>query len=321
MNATGLRYPASVKGRLAIALGGGAGRGVAHVGVIKCLEAEGIRPDLIVGTSIGALIGSVWACGWGFEHINGWAREVLQSEELRDLGLEIFAEKNDPSLRRLSVSLKERLVFARMGIKPFITKRETLRKLIDRFVPDRNVEELPRQYACTTLDIVGGTVHLIRTGPLREAVMRSISIAGIFPPFEEGAAVFLDAGPVCNVPVDACREMGARVVVAVNLRGVLSRYLGARTALATMLRADEIACFRLNREESLRADVVIEPQVESIHWADFSQLDLGIQLGETATRGRLGELRHHLTPRALRPFRRLVEWTRGRRAAAPASAS
>ncbi len=304
---------------LGVALGGGAGRGVAHVGVIKCFDAAGIRPDLIVGTSIGALIGSVWACGWDYERIHAWASEVVQSDELRDLGLEVFAEpKKDPSLRKLSVSLKERLVFARMLLRPFITQRETLRKLVDRFVPDVRIEDLPRPYACTTLDIVRGGVQLIDRGALRDAVMRSISIAGIFPPFEEDTAVLLDAGPVCNVPVDACRERGARVVVAVNLHGVLSKYLGARTALATMLRADEVARFKLNRQEALRADVVVEPRVESLHWADFKQLDLGIELGEAAARDRLPELRYRLTPKPLRPFRRLAGWARrARRREAP----
>jgi NTE family protein len=299
--------------KLGLVLGGGAGRGVAHIGVIKCLDEERLYPDVVVGTSIGALIGCLYAFGWGFERIADWTREVASSSEFRQLGFEAFAEhKKDFAVRRMGYYLRERLIYARMALVPFVTKRETLRKVIDCFVPDVLVENLPVAFGCTALDLVNGRDLLIRSGPLRDAVMRSISIAGMFPPFEEDGCVLVDAGPTCNVPVDACREMNADVVVAVNLRGTLARFNAAHSALATTFRADEIARFRLNRLEAQRADVLIEPGIESIHWADFGKTDLGVRAGYAAARARLSDIRSLVRPSFLSRLKRIVTKRRAR---------
>ncbi|MBN2370231.1 MAG: patatin-like phospholipase family protein [Vicinamibacteria bacterium] len=280
------------KRKLGLVLGGGASRGVAHIGVVKCLDEERLYPDVVVGTSIGALIGCLYACGWGFGRIADWAREVASSSEFRQLGFEAFAEhKKDFAVRRMGYYLRERLIHARMALAPFVTKRETLRKVIDCFVPDVLIENLPVAFGCTTLDLVNGRDILLRGGPLRDAVMRSISIAGMFPPFEEDGCVLVDAGPTCNVPVDACRELGAEVAVAVNLRSDLARFSAAHSALATTFRADEIARYRLNKIEAQRANVLIEPRLESIHWADFGKIDVGLRAGHAAARAKLSDIR------------------------------
>lgn len=92
------------KTKLGIAFGGGSGKGVAHLGVIKCLEEEGIQPDIITGTSIGALIGSLYAYGIGFEQIANSARDIIESDEFQKLGFEFFSDhKKEHSFKQLNV--------------------------------------------------------------------------------------------------------------------------------------------------------------------------------------------------------------------------
>ncbi len=283
--------------KFGLVLGGGAGRGVAHLGVIKCLEEENLKPNLIFGTSIGSLVGALYALDYDFPQLVEKSREVVNSEEFKQLGFEFFKDHKDAfPLKKLSCYLRERLTFAKMAVNPYITERESLKKVVDKFFPDINIEDLKIKFGCTTLDLVSGKEIYINKGPLRNAIIKSISIAGIFPAYEEGNKVMVDAGPTAKVPVDGCKYLGAKNIIAVDVGSKLGKFEEIGSAISTNLRADEIAKFRFNREQAKRADVLIEPKVESIHWADFTKFDLGIKLGYQATKEKLPEIRKLLRP-------------------------
>lgn len=282
-----------MRNKIGLALGGGSGRGVAHLGVLKCLEENDIRIDCISGTSIGALIGALYACGNDFSGIEQIARESVNSDEFKELGFEFFKERGDESLfERLNSYIKKRLTFAKMAVAPFITERESLEKVIKKTLPDVRIEDLPLPFSCTTLDLKSGEDIYIKRGSLQEAVTKSISIAGIFPWWEENGKILVDAGPTANVPVDACRNLGANRVIAVNLSRKLSQKFEPESALSLNFRIDEIAKFRLNKSRAEKADVLIEPDVLSIHWADFSRIDFGIKQGEKSTREKIRAIKN-----------------------------
>lgn len=287
-------------------MGGGAGRGVAHLGVIKCLEEENIKPDIIFGTSIGALVGGLYALGYNFKELCDKSTEVVHSEEFKQLGFEFFREhKNTFPLKRINHYLRVRLTFAKMAVSQFITKRETLGKVIEKFFPDINIEDLQIKFGCTTLDLVSGKDIYIDKGPLRDAIIKSISITGVFPAWEEGNKIMVDAGPTAKVPVDGCRYLGAKKIVAVNIGSKLSKYEEIGTAITMNLRADEIAKFRYNKLQAEKADVLIQPKVEKIHWADFTKINTGVRVGYEATKEKLPEIKRLLRPSFLSKFKNL----------------
>jgi NTE family protein len=183
-----------------------------------------------------------------------------------------------------------------MAVTPYITERETLEKVIDKFFPDINIEDLEIKFGCTTLDLVSGEDIYIDKGPLKDAITKSISIAGIFPAWEEEKRILIDAGPTARVPVDGCRCLGANKIIAVNLGAKLDKYEKISSGIFTNLRADEIAKFRYNKLQAEKADVLIQPKVEKIHWADFTKINLGIRVGYEATKEKLPEIRRILNP-------------------------
>ncbi len=183
-----------------------------------------------------------------------------------------------------------------MAVTPYITERETLEKVINKFFPDINIEDLEIKFGCTTLDLVSGEDIYIDKGPLKDAIIKSISIAGIFPAWKEEKRLLIDAGPTAKVPVDGCRCLGANKIIAVNLGSKLDKYEKISSGIFTNLRADEIAKFRYNRLQAEKADVLIEPKVEKIHWADFTKINLGIRVGYEATQEKLPEIRKLLKP-------------------------
>ncbi len=258
------------------------------------------------GTSIGALIGGLYALGYDFKQLCEKSTEVVKSEEFKRLGFEFFREhKNTFPLKKINRYIRARLTLAKMAVAQFITERETLEKVIEKFFPDINIEDLEVKFGCTTLDLVSGEDIYIDKGPLRDAIIKSISITGVFPAWEDANKIMVDAGPTAKVPVDGCRYLGAKRIIAVDIGSKLSKFEETGNAIAMNLRADEIAKFRFNKLQAEKADVLIQPNVEKIHWADFTKINSGIKLGYEATKVKLPEIKKLLRPSLISKFKNL----------------
>jgi NTE family protein len=174
---------------LGLALGGGAVRGAAHIGVLQVLEREGIVPDIVVGTSVGAAIGAAYAAGVSTSEISRLFHTARWHRLAR------LAWPNRLSL--LDTAPLEALIQASIGVPMF--------------------EQLPRCFAAVACDILTGERVVLQTGLLARAVCASAAIPGLFPPVELDDRLLVDGGVVDNLPVDVARELGADYVIAVDL--------------------------------------------------------------------------------------------------------
>ena len=176
--------------KIGLALGGGAARGWAHLGVIRALEEKGIKPDYVAGTSIGALVGGAYASGKIEElhHFSG----SLDWKQL----LNFF----DP-------------VFPRTALVDGKKVERFLRELVD----DKKIEDLEIPFSAVATDLYDGGETVIASGDAAEAIRASISIPGIFTPVKKGRSILTDGGLVNPVPINVVREMGADFVIAVDL--------------------------------------------------------------------------------------------------------
>jgi NTE family protein len=189
--------------RLGLALGGGSARGWAHIGVIRALQQAGIRPDIVCGTSIGALVGAAYAAG-ELDHFEQW---VLRLGVADVLGF-------------LDVTLSSGLV-----------KGERLMSFFQRNVVDRPIEELNMPFAAVATALHSGAEIWLRSGSTLSAVRASIAMPGLFRPVLHDGMVLVDGGLVNPVPVSLVRAMGADVVIAVDLGSdILGRHLRAAPA-------------------------------------------------------------------------------------------
>jgi NTE family protein len=176
--------------RIGLALGGGAARGWAHIGVLKALERHGIRPDVIAGTSIGAVVGGCFAAGH-LENLERWARELTPKRIFGYLDFN-FAGTGLISGQRLCGRLEQHL-------------------------GDRNIEDLPTRFTAVATEIGTGHEHWLSRGRLVDAVRASYALPGIFKPVKVGGRWLFDGALVNPIPVSVCRALGARYVIAVNL--------------------------------------------------------------------------------------------------------
>ena len=177
--------------KIGLALGCGAARGLAHIGVLKVLEKHQIPVDIVTGTSMGAFIGGAYASG-------------IKVSVMEEISL-----KADWKLNAM-------MFFPTISLSGFVDGKR-IKEFLKSTIGDRNIEELDRKFACVTTDILTGEEIVIAQGSLIEAIRASISIPTIFTPVYYGNRFLVDGGIVNPVPVDLARRMGADIVIAVNV--------------------------------------------------------------------------------------------------------
>lgn len=173
---------------LGLALGSGGARGVAHVGFLQALTEAGVRPDYIAGCSMGSVVGGCFACG-------------LKPEEIREVVLQ----------------LKPRDIIDFTPTKMSLLRSKKMRDLLVSYIGDRKIEELEIPFKCVATDLMTGKLHVFEEGSAALAVQASSTIPGIFRPVQAGDKLLVDGGCLCRVPVRIVKDMGADVVVAVDV--------------------------------------------------------------------------------------------------------
>ncbi len=252
------------KPKIGLALGGGAARGFAHIGVIKMLESQGIVADYVVGTSAGAVVGSLYAAG------------------------------NDAfTMQKLAQQLDENL-FAdwTLGGRGFL-KGEALQDFINQHLQRRTLEKLKKPFAVVATDLNSGERVVFRTGDAGLAVRASAAVPGVFQPTQFGGRSYVDGGLSSPVPVQAAREMGADFVIAVDIsarpEGQPVDSLTAILWQTTTIMGGVIAA-----NEVKGADIVIRPRLPYVKSWDFTARHDAMLEGERAALAALPAIRQKL---------------------------
>lgn len=286
---------------------------MAHMGVLRILEEERIPVDLIVGTSIGSLIGSLYCMDPRIESVIQKVTRFLNSEKFREIRIHQLrkSEGEDSGiLDSLSSLLAKGLFFRSSVTKRSYISYEEIEDVLNSLIDNVNIEDLKIPFACVATDLDTGEVVVLDRGPLRRAVAASSSIPGVFPPIKVNGAELVDGGSVSLVPVPQARDLGADVVVAVDISAALDPAAELDRGYEIILRTTEISKHQLVKFQIQEADVVIAPRVGRIHWADFSNAQACIKLGEAAAAQALPAIRNAAS-RAGR--RKILPWARDRR--------
>ena len=256
--------PPPAKPVIALALGGGAAKGFAHIGVIKALEAQGIVPDIVVGTSAGSVVGAMYAAGKsGFE------------------------------LQTLAITLDESQVSDWSLPDRGVLKGDALAAFINKAIGNVQIEKLPKRFGAVATDLASGEPIVFRSGDTGTAVRASSSVPGIFQPVSIRGREYVDGGLVSPVPVRFAREMGATFVIAVDISN--KPQMGkTKSSLDVLLQTFAIMGQSLNRSELPQADIVIRPDISQLASADFKTRHLAVLEGEKATAQAMPALKEKL---------------------------
>jgi len=286
--------------KVGLALGGGGARGLAHIGVLKVLEREGIPIDLIVGTSIGALVGAAYAIKPNAMALEKKIHEFLanqrsQNTEFKRLGKLQLASPDKTDLFHRIVRIAEKHVFLSLAImRKALLSENGMERVMAFFLPYINLEETAIPYYATAVDLVSGEAVVLKNGPIIRAVMASSAVPGFMPAVAWNDMALVDGGVLDSVPVIPAKDEGAEVVIGVDVGFCIHRPHIIEDGIDAIDRSTEIMGFYLNRHRRESADVLIEPAVRDVAWTDFINYEALIQEGEKAAESKIEEIRKKL---------------------------
>jgi len=269
-----------------IVLGGGGFKGMAHIGVLRELQAQGIPIDRVVGNSVGSLIGASYCHLGDADAMHELMLEFLHSEGFRSHTLTGFRRRGGrvPLLRRMMGGIKRQVALERMFRRSSAFGGSALRFIVRSLVPKVDISELRKPLAVCVLDLDRGEDLLLTSGPLCQAVVASASVPGFFPPVDWEGRQLCDAGIVNNLPTQLARRTGANLIVAVNLSAELGPTKHDAAGMEVLLRAQEVSTRLANQRWERHADVVVTPQLGGRHWLDTTDLLGVIEAGAEAAR-------------------------------------
>jgi NTE family protein len=270
--------------KVGLALGGGGVRGLAHVGVLKVFEREGIPLDLIVGTSMGALIGATYAVSGQSLAVERKMLELAARDkvaEVESLAGESAPEEKKMIIEGLVTFVKELLLWNLKGIKRQIIDDSGIKPLIRESVGELDFNQTKIPFASVACDLQTGEEVIINKGSMLEAIMASSAVPGVFGPVNFEGRVLIDGGTVSGVPIDACRKLGADFVIAVNVEPEVF-HDKFKNGMDIFFQSDIIRMHELLRLKLKQADFIVNPEVNNFSWAAFSKTKICIYEGEKA---------------------------------------
>ena len=255
--------------KFGLALGGGAARGFAHVGVIQVLEEAGIKPDFVVGTSAGSLVAAFYASG-----------------------------KNGAQLQQLSETMDEATItdWTIPLLGRGMMRGDALARYVNSKTGNQKIEDLPMSLGIVATDLHTGLGVLFQRGDLGTAVRASSSVPSVFEPVKIGTREFVDGGLVSPVPVRFARQMGSEFVLAVDISSTPEN---AKTGdmFQILMQTFTIMGKSINNFELREADVVVRPALGTVGSAEFSARRKSIEAGRAAMLAALPKVRAALSPR------------------------
>jgi len=281
---------------VAVALGGGGSRGLAHLGALQVLEEEGIPIESVSGISAGAIAGARWCLDPDAAVLALRAIEIMSSEEFRSIrlgGLMLAAasdEDNGP-FQALRSLLRRGLHLANLARRSAVIEEGVLEKLIEVLVGEGTFEQCRVPLQVVALDLKEARMVTLKSGSLADAVCASSALPGVFPPVELDEMLLCDAGAVSSVPVAAARASSPdAVVLAIDPSRRLLPKTSISTGMESLQRVAAIARNWLTEVELEEADIVVQPRVGTRTWSDFSNLSSMVEAGRTAMKAALPQL-------------------------------
>ncbi|MBN2360541.1 MAG: patatin-like phospholipase family protein [Deltaproteobacteria bacterium] len=249
--------------KIALVLGGGGARGFAHVGVLRVLVQEKVPIDLIVGTSVGSLIGALYAANPDVFELE-WKAFEIDKDDLFD--------------------------YSFFSAKAGLVKGEAIKEFVRKNVRWPLIEQFPVRYIAVATDLNNGERVEFKSGPIVDAVRASVAIPGVFSPTRVGDRLLVDGGVVANIAVDTAKANGADIVIASNISQKVVDYQ-VDDMLSTILQSITIMMSEAAESQLQHADVVVTPDIGDVGTLDFSQKKRCMQAGIEAAKAQVANVK------------------------------
>jgi NTE family protein len=292
--------------KAALVLSGGSARALSHLGVIQEIERRNLKFDLIVGTSMGAVIGGLYACYGDSAKVVERLRNLFESKlflktALSTLDEEAVLSSPDGFFSRFVWLFRQGVFYTRTMLQTELVAEDLFDELLAMLIPDVLIEDLPVPFAAVAMDLLTGDEVVLTKGALRRAIAASSSIPGIFPPVQINGRILVDGGWADNVPAVPAISLGAHFVLAVDATpDIPAIAANPRSAMEILFRCNEITRTLLSRHRKSAADVLLVPQIGDIFWADFKCFDHCVAAGRKVLEENASSISRQIVLRRLR---------------------
>ncbi|MEJ2635451.1 MAG: patatin-like phospholipase family protein, partial [Calditrichia bacterium] len=282
--------------KIGLVLSGGGARGFAHIGVLNILDSLNIPIAYVAGTSIGSIVGGLYAAGYSAHRIDSLVRSIDWPTVFSDLPSRsklTYLEKQDMGRFQMTLRLNKLSPQPPSGL----IYGQNISLLLSRFTLPQwevtNFDSLPIPFRCVAADLITGREVVLRQGSLAKAIRASMSVPSIFSPVEWGDSLLVDGGVLNNCPVDVVREMGADYIIAVNVGTPKRSREELQNALSVLVQSFSLAGYQREEENLKQADLVLTPDLINYSSADFykSKVEGMIREGEKVARIHLAQLK------------------------------
>ncbi len=280
--------------KVGLVLSGGGAKGMAHIGAIKVLEEAGIKVDYIGGTSMGAIVGSLYAAGYTGDQLDSIFRATDFTNLIQDnlpRSAKTFYEKENSEKYAVTLPFDN----FKVSVPPAYSGGQNVYNELVKFLyPVRNIDDfndLPIPFVCIATDVETGEEVVLRDGYLPEAVMASGTLPSLFEPARINGKVLIDGGVVNNYPIDEVRKMGADIIIGVDVQHGLRNRESLLTATEVLLQINNYRTVLDMAEKSKKTDIYIKPDMVDYSIIDFNLDDVIIKSGEEAAREKFDALK------------------------------
>ena len=289
--------------KVGLVLGGGGARGLAHVGVINVLERAGIPIDIIGGSSMGALLGGIYAQNPNAELLDKKVREFIKGPRFHRLGINNFKQKTEKDpydvIRQLAHQVKRQLTINLAANRLALLKPERLGLVVKTLLEDTLIENCKIPFVCIATDLKNGNAIVFNSGRIRPAIEGSSAIPGFIPPVHYNGHVLIDGSVSNNFPIEPVRQMGASVVISVDASLDFEEDIAVDNVIDLVIRSAQISVRHLDGYLKRQSDMIISPPIGDVHWSEFNRVDELIQRGEQSAEEVLPKINKMLTRKKL----------------------
>lgn len=278
--------------KFGLALGGGGARGLAHIGVLKVLDKNGIEIHSIAGCSMGAIIGGLYSFYGSAKKVEDFVLDVIRNPKFLELGIDKLSENNklDKSYFEQFFDYVGTRVKAFRALKRLSYFDEQLTEEIYHVIPDVPVEKFKIKFSAIATDLLSGEEINFTEGSLRQIIRASSAIPGIFPPVKCKSYSLIDGSASESVPAARVRELGADRVLAVDVTRELKIIDEPKNVFEILYRAEDISSYHLSMLRLKEANLVISPDVKKLDWTDFDKAEQIISAGEQSAEDNLNSI-------------------------------
>lgn len=283
----------SKKQKVGLVLSGGGAKGLAHIGALKVIEEAGVEIDYIGGTSMGAIVGALYAAGYSASELDSIFRATDFVNLIQDnlpRNAKTFYEKEDSERYALTLPFDNFKVSVPTAFSGGQNIYNELVRLLYHVKDVEDFSKLPIPFVCIATDIESGEEVILNSGYLPQAIMASGTLPSLFEPSSIDGRVLIDGGVVNNYPIDKVRDMGADVIIGIDVQHELSSRDALLSATEILLQINNYRTVRDMVEKAKKTDIYIKPKIEGFTVIEFDKAGEIIERGEIAAKEKLNEL-------------------------------